>query len=963
MRINHQFYLIFALLVGISSFTFAQKGTIRGTVFDDATGEALIGVSVQIKDTSIGAVTDFDGKFSISTSPGTYSLQISYISYQTVLIDGVVVKEGQVTLFDNIRLKEEVQTLDAVVVTAEAIRSSESALLTVKKKAPNLMDGISAAKFRQIGDSDASEAVKRVTGVSVEGGKYVFVRGLGDRYTKTTLNSVDIPGLDPDRNSIQIDIFPTNLIDNMMVLKSSVAEMPADFTGGVVNIETKDFPDEKIFNVSASIGYNPSMHFKKDFFMYQGGKTDWLGFDDGTRGLPAMARTTPNSFPAPGTASSDQINTFLKGFNRNLATQTQNSFMDFSLGLSTANQKNFKNGNSLGYIFSTTYKSTTVLYDDVVYGEYQRPTFSNEYELVYATVQTGEQAERNVLLGSLAGLAFKTPRSKYKLAALHLQNGESRAARLFIDDNGSAVGKSGFTGFSDNLEYSQRGVTNILLNGEHYSDDRSFSVDWRVSPTISKIVEPDIRKTAFTITSSDTVFSPGAAGYPTRIWRNLDEINLVAKVDVKKEYKLFGKPATLKVGASQVFKERDYEILQFNVQFFGSQPEFDGNPDNVWRDEHLYPNGPVYLSTGNADPNSNEFNSTVNNTAFYVSNQFQIVEKLKAVLGVRAEKFVQRHTGRDAIYASGNTQDGISLNNEKVLDALDFFPSTNFIYAINDNQNLRFSYSKTIARPSFKELSYAQILDPVSNRTFNGGLFRYADWDGNLRETRIDNIDLRWELFLKKGELFSISAFYKKFDAPIELVRIPEAQTTNEFQPRNVGDGTVLGAEIEFRKSLDFVTGRLNNFYLSGNITLVESSIDMTATEFNSRKNYQKNGQTVEDTREMSGQAPYMINLGLSYENNEAGIDGGLFYNVNGRTLTVVGGGLFPDVYYDPFHSLNLNMNKTFGKNKKSVFSFSVNNILGDVKENFFTGFRAENQYYTRFDPGTSFSFGFKYGI
>jgi hypothetical protein len=113
----------------------------------------------------------------------------------------------------------------------------------------------------------------------------------------------------------------------------------------------------------------------------------------------------------------------------------------------------------------------------------------------------------------------------------------------------------------------------------------------------------------------------------------------------------------------------------------------------------------------------------------------------------------------------------------------------------------------------------------------------------------------------------------------------------------------------------------------------------------------------------MSGQAPYMINLGLSYENNEAGIDGGLFYNVNGRTLTVVGGGLFPDVYYDPFHSLNLNMNKTFGKNKKSVFSFSVNNILGDVKENFFTGFRAENQYYTRFDPGTSFSFGFKYGI
>ena len=940
-----------------------QKGTIRGTVFDEGTGEPLIGVSVLVKGTTNGGVTDFDGKFNITVIPGTYDVQVSYISYQTLVISGVQVKENDVTLIENVRLKEDVQTLESVVVTAEAIRNSESAILSVKRKSPNLMDGISAAKFRQIGDSDASEAVKRVTGVSVEGGKYVFVRGLGDRYTKTTLNSVDIPGLDPDRNSIQIDIFPTNLIENMMVLKSSVAEMPADFTGGVVNIETKDFPEDKVFNVSASIGYNPNMHFNKNFFSYEGGKKDWLGFDDGTRALPAEATQEP--FPSPTSAgvSPQEVNSFLKKFNKNLGATTQTSFMDYNLGISAGNQKNFENGNSLGYIFSATYKSSTVFYDDAFYGEYQRSAFPDEYEMIYATTQTGAISEKNVLLGTLAGLAFKTHQSKYKLAVMHLQNGEKRAAQFFIDDNGSAVGKSGYFGASDNLEYSQRGVTNILLNGEHYGKDRSFSVDWRVSPTISKIVEPDIRKTAFTYTSSDTVFSSGAAGNPTRIWRYLDEVNLVAKVDVKKDFMLMGQPSVLKFGASQTLKERDFQILSYDMQFAGIQPEFNADPENVLQDDYLFPNGPIYYSSANPNPNPNAYNSTVSNSALYLSNQFQFFTKLKAIIGLRAEKFVQRHTGRDAIYANGDEINGNNLENEKVLDAFDLFPSANFIYSLTDNQNLRLSYSRTIARPSFKELSFAQILDPVSNRIFNGGLFKYADWDGNLQETRIDNFDLRWELFMKKGELLSVSTFYKTFDKPIEMVRISAAQTTNEFQPRNVGDGSIMGIELEFRKSLDFVAMPLRNFYFSGNLTFVKSEIEMTEQEYNARKSYEKNGETIGRTREMAGQAPYIINVGLSYENSELGFDGGLFYNVNGPTLTVVGGSLFPDVYSDPFNSLNFNVNKTVGRAKKSTFTFNVSNILNDVRENFYTSFNAERQYYSRLNPGTSISIGFKYSL
>ncbi len=939
---------------------FSQTGIIRGQVIDNANGESLLGVTVVVKGTTTGAVTDFDGKFEIKLAPGTYDVQASFVSYETLTITGVVVEEGGVAVLEGIRLREAIAELNEVVVTAEVIRTSETALLTMKKKSPNLMDGISAANFKKIGDSDASDAVKRVTGVSVEGGKYVYVRGLGDRYTKTTLNNVDIPGLDPDRNSLQMDIFPTNLIDNMVVMKSSVAELPADFTGGVVNVETKDFPDERIFNVSASFGYNPSMHFNSDYIASPGGSTDFLGYDNGARSLPEEAKRETIPSPVSGD-SEEEVKSFLRKFNPALGAKKQTSFMDYNFGASLADQIALSGDRKLGYILSASYKNETRYYDDVLYGEYQRMIDPTAYELRYATIQNGVIGEQNAFLGGLGGLALKTSRSKLKLTVMHLQNGESRAGQFFIDNDGEATGQSGYYASSDNLDYSQRGLTNVLLNGEHYSNNGSWKIDWRLSPTFSSITDPDVRKTAFTLTAVDTSFVAGAGGNPSRIWRYLDEVNMVGKVDLTKDYTLLGEPAKLKFGASHVYKQRDYEILSYNLQFFGRQPNFTGNANEVLTDENLYPNGTLYYNSGNNTPNPNAYNSNVNNTGIYVSNEFAPFSQLKAVVGLRGENYVQRHTGRDVEHA--NSGNGNSLDNEKVLDSFDLFPSANLIYALSDQQNLRFSYSRTIARPSFKELSFAQILDPITNRYFNGGLFKYSDWDGKLTETRIDNLDLRWEMFMRAGQLISVSAFYKTFDNPIELVRIPEQQTTTEYQPRNVGDGRLVGAELEVRKSLDFMAPALERFSLSGNFTLVRSRIDLTDREYNSRKTYEKEGQTIERTRQMAGQAPYIVNGGLAYEDPELGLDAGLFYNVKGPTLAIVGAGLFPDVFAQSFHSLNFNLNKSFGPDQRSSVSFNVSNILNDVREEVYTGFRAENQYFSRLSPGMAMSIGLKYGF
>ena len=949
--------LVFEESVAQSSNT--EMGQIRGTIIENETGEPLFGVTVYIKNLDTGASTDFDGKFDLQVPAGSYSLRLTSISYRTIVVNDIEVTPGEINVLGDLVMSQATNEMDEVVVTANSINDTEIAMMTLKRKSANLIDGISSQRFEEIGDSDAGEALKRVTGVSVEGGKYIYVRGLGDRYSKTLLNSVEIPSLDPDKNSLQIDLFPTNLINNMVISKSAVAEMSADFTGGIVNIETKDFPEKPIFDVSFSSTYNPSMHFQSDFLTYDGSSTDFIGFDNGTRQLPENA--TSGSIPTPISGSDDQqVNQFVNSFSPTLGPKEITNPMDVSAGISLGNQFNLGSGNKkLGYILSGTYKRSTSYYDDYRDGEFQTQPDPNDLELIYATKQNGILTESSALFGGMAGLALKTSRSKIKLTGMRLQNGVSRTANLFVDNSVDAPGQSGFNADSYNLEYSERSITNFLLNGIHYFDNSRWELNWRVSPTLSTIEDPDIRKTTFTINSNGLRFNAGAGGFPNRIWRDMEEVNVAGRVDITGDYRFLGEGAKVKLGSSYVYKDRDYEILAFNMQFFGATPELTGNPSDILKPENIFPNGSIYYQSGNPDPNPNAYSSNATNLAFYVSNEFSLFSKLNTQIGLRAENYVQRHTGRDAIFAQGGN--GNNLDNEKVLDALDFFPSANLTYYLTDSQNLRVSYSKTIARPTFKELSFAQILDPVSDRIFNGGLFAIDEWDGNLTETRVDNFDFRWEKFFDRGQLLSASLFYKSFDDPIELVRIQVQATSSEFQPRNVGDGQVYGAELEFRSSLNFLSSRMNNFSINGNLTFVQSEIDMTEQELQARLGRQKVGQEIDEKREMAGQAPYIINGGLQYNNPALRFDAGLFYNVSGETLTVVGGGLFPDVYLKSFNNLKFNANKQIGQGDKATINFSISNLLRDVHEEVFKGFEAEDQIFNRFAPGIAVSAGIKY--
>lgn len=932
--------LLIALTFAISAFAWSQKGSIRGKVIDANNAEELIGSTVVIAGTTNGAATDFEGNYSINNlEPGVYDLNISYISYQTKTVTGVEVKAGETTLID-VSLSSAVEELQEVVVTAEVIKDSEVAILTVKKKSANLIDGISSQSFKKMGDANAASAMKRISGVSIQGGKYVYVRGLGDRYTKSVLNGMDVPGLDPDRNTLQMDIFPTNIINNITVVKSFTADLGADFTGGIVDIETKDFPEEKTMNASVSLSYNPSMHFNNNYLSYQGGSTDFLGFDDGTRSLPISKQQG-----IPSTAVGDPtLTTITEKFNSTLAAQRGTSGMNYGVSFSAGNQFN-REKYTIGYNTALSYKNTTTFYEGVENNIYTKPNVSEETELLTDRLQVGDIGKNNTLVSGLLGGALKTDKSKIKVNLMHIQNGESRAG-VFMREN---FIRSSNVSFRDNLEYTEKSITNALLAGEHvFGLDNNWQIDWKLSPTISQINDKDVRVTPFTVEDDRYSIQPSEGGDPTRIWRELFEVNYVGRLDISNKYNLFNNDAKVKFGGSYSVKQRDYEILNYRLNVRNqSTLGLTGDANELMLEENLWTaeNNIGTSVEGNYEI-SNSYDATQTNMGVYVSNEFAPFEKLKAIIGVRMEQYAQYYTGQN--------QTGSEVyNNEKIINSTDLFPTANLIYSLSDNTNVRASYSKTVARPSFKEASIAQIFDAITGRTFIGNI--------DLEQTDINNVDLRWEMYLPKGQMVSVSGFYKAFTNPIELVAFSDAAPDN-FQPRNLGDAKVYGVELELRKDLAMFSPALKHFNFNTNISLIQSALELDKSpngEYESRMNNLRNGETLSDTRQMQGQAPYIINAGLSYLKMENGFEAGLYYNVQGKKLAVVGLGPNPDVFEQPFHSMNFSMSKELGKENQSKITFGIKNLLNDKVESYYESYGSEDKVFSSYAPGRSFNLSY----
>ncbi|WP_411765944.1 TonB-dependent receptor domain-containing protein [Winogradskyella sp. A3E31] len=940
---NIQNVLTFVFIF-MTSIMFSQ-GTVAGTLIDGEFNEPMAFANVLVKGTTKGTTSDFDGKYELELEEGTYTLVFSFVGYTTKEISEVVITNNEVTTLDVVL---ETNSLDTVIITTTTKRNTESAVLNLQKKSVVVLDGLSAQAIKSTGASNLASAVKSVPGVSIEGGKYVYVRGLGDRYTKSILNGIDIPGLDPDRNTIQMDLFPTNILDNVIVLKSASAEYPADFTGGIVDIVTKDFPTKAEYTLSLGAGYNADMHFNDNYLTSTGSETDFFGYDDGTRDRPINRYQ-----PIPDTSEGRLLLTTLTNrFQKELRAKQEVSGMNYDFGFTLGNQYDVGD-DKLGYQTSFSYKNETIFYENRVDGAYiVNPQDRSQNELIASLDSQGSEGINNVILNGMLGLTYKTEKAKYKANILHIQNGESTAGFFdqIISQDGTGGALEPLT--KNSITYTERSITNLFFSGTHrlnsIEDEKAFNLEWKLSPTFSKVMDKGHRITPLQQSDDgDSFLSASAATLPIQLWRNLLEESWAGKVDLDKTIELFDRPAKLKFGGAFTYKFRDFSIDDYTFNIRGSQAFIAGgdvddllDEDNVWNpttDAGTYLVGTDTFNPIDAYEGEQQIGAT------YFSVEFNLSEKLKTVVGLRAEHFRSYYTG-----TPDNTQ---IFDRELILDEFDLFPSTNFIYALNDDSNMRASYSRTTARPSFKEASEANIFDPITNRLFIGSL--------DLKPTYVNNFDLRYEHFGERGQMFAVSGFYKDFTDPIEQRFFLEAAT--QLTVANLGNAVVYGAEFEFRQRLGFISEGLNNLKFNANVSLIKSELTMSDAEFNGRIAGARDGETIERERELQGQAPYLINTGLDYNNSDIGLQTGLFYNVQGRTLEVVGINQTPDVYTKPFHSLNFTFNKSFGEKKNSSIDFKVNNILGSTRLSEFESFRAQDQIYTLREPGTEISLGYSF--
>ena len=930
-----------------SFFALGQYG-ITGTVIDGDFNEPLPFANILVLETGEGVTSDFDGKYTFELQAGTYSVQFSFVGYETKIITEIEVTNDEYTIIDVV-INSAAQGLEEVVVTVEAKRNTEASVLEIQKKSASLIDGISAQAFKKIGASTIASAVKSVPGVSVQGGKYVYVRGLGDRYSKSILNGIDIPGLDPDRNTIQMDLFPTNMLSNVLVIKSARADLPADFTGGVIDIITKDLPSKEEFSVSVSTAYNPDMHFNDNYLSYTGGSTDFLGFDDGSRKNKIANSFLGNVFDPRLNQTElgmNLVNRISNQFNPQMAPQVSNSGMNFGFGITYGNQFNFENGHSFGVLGSVSYKSEQTLNENTQDNIFNFSPNKSVLTFEENRIQSGTIGGQNIIASTLFGMTYKTNTSKIKFNGLHIQNGQSTSG-IFRQ----------LTRFSDfidfnkfNLEYNERSISNGMISGLHNFEESNLKLEWTLSGTLAKVHDKDVRNTTFQ--DEEGIFSFQENTEPKRIWRTLDENNLVSKVDFTKRFQFLKSDAVLKFGLFGSLKERDFSIAQYSVSSnFTSESDWDnygGDPNQLFNPSNLI--GPNNADGTYINPqttirqDANIFNAKQQNFAAFISNEFNVTEKLKSIIGLRFENYQVFYTGE-------NSQLGQVFENENIINKNNVFPSLNFIYSLKENQNLRVAYSLTTARPSFKEASIAEIYDPLSNLFFIGNI--------NIRPTYIDNFDIRYEAYGENAQLFAFSAFYKNLTDPIEIGFV--AASTSNYKPLNLETANVFGLELEFRKKLGTWFNNLANWNLNLNGTYIISDEKYSEDELKLRQLGLRDGQTLGDSRPLQGQSPYLINVGIEYNNSEKGIQGGLFYNVQGKTLQVVGDGFYPDVFTIPFNSLNFNLIKQFNVNRK--LAFKITNLLNDCRESRFEGFNNESQIFKSRNIGRQFSLSYTIGL
>ncbi|MCX6183839.1 MAG: TonB-dependent receptor [Flavobacterium sp.] len=893
------------------------NGGLKGTVLDESNGKPVPGINVVVKNTKYALSTDMDGNYIFRSIPaGTYEVEFSSMGYASKLISEVIIKEKEITDLSP-SLGEQKNMLNEVVITrTKAKTESVKSLLIAQKNSISVSDGISAETIKRTPDKSTSDVIKRISGASIQDNKFVIIRGLNDRYNTAFINGSPLPSSEPDRKAFSFDIFPSNMIDNLIISKTATPDLPGEFAGGVVQITTKSVPDKNFQAFSIGTGYNTVTTGQKQV-SYVGGKLDDLGMDDGSRDLfpiPSnLAANNPNDpnnvawASAYATATQGDWNLFDKTFTPNMSLQ-------YTLG------RQFSIGEkSLGALVSLTYNKTN-LFQETIRRNYKETVVGQ------ANTITEDFLDKNyseqVLAGALANFSFKiNNNNSISLKNLYSVNSEDkviiRTGQSGLDE-GDPLDPSTFFNFINNARwFTSNKIMSSQLNGDHYFSKSKIKINWNGS--ISKVSRsiPNLRRNSYLLYYTPNYVAQISQAVNSQSAGNIfysqnDETITFAKTDISKKFTFTDNvSAEIKTGFSMQNRNRS-----FDAKFLGyvTMNNFDPNgtgqllslPDSeIFSPANMgvLGNGENGLSMLNVTSPKDKYEASSKLNAGYVMVD-NIFNKWRLVWGVRVENYTQTLTTR-------NDGGPINLNNTQQ----DILPSLNVIYAINAKKNFRISYSKTLNRPEFRELAPFKFYDFQTQFNTQGSI--------DLKIATIKNFDLRYEVYPGKGQLFSFSVFTKQFENPIEIKASPN--NPREVFYRNAPSAKNSGFEIEFRTLLSSLMGReagssLDNFTLFSNVALIYSEVQVAN---------EPGLSDAQKFRPMQGQSPYVLNAGLQYMNN--GWSASTSLNRVGNRIAIVGvpqGDSGEPTLWEKSRTLmDLQIAKSFMDNKFEV-KLNVQNLL-----------------------------------
>ena len=915
------FILITIILSAVA--TQAQRAKLSGKV-TNAKNEALIAVTVSLKGEGTNVTrSDVEGRFSFNIDVNkNYTLVLTYVGYKEATIANIKATSANEELIKDVMLEEAGKKLTDVVVNAS--RSSNkgetvNALIAYQKNTNTVASVISSETIKRSPDRNTAEILKRTPGASIQEGKYIIVRGLADRYNQAMLNGILLTSTEPDRKTFSFDLFPSQIIDNIIINKAFVPELPGEWAGGLIQVNTKDIPNKNFFNIQVSTSYN-TMTTGKDFYKDKGGSADWYGIDDGTRALPA-GYTTKSNFDTMSIASKTMLG---KKMSNNWVPVKTTASPNYAVQMNGGFSGTLF-GKKVGGLVGVNFAKNQKFQDNL---NQQNTLEAGNFSIIYKYAD--EKYVQDINMGAIAGLSmYLNPLNKisYK-AILNVKTDNVFTSRTGNEYSRGDLMKGNEFTFTQNTFFTNQ------LNGEH-SISSKIKFNWYGAFNILDSYSPDQRRILYTKSATGTdayvlnLSNSLSQQSGSRIYKNLSDYIYTAGGDLT--YKI--NQQTIKAGYILQIKDRLYDAKLFANFLPKDNPALRALPaDVVFAPENF----------GNGTDNKFGFDAIKGRNFRYLANtilnggylQFdnKISEKLRAVWGLRVEDYDQL-VGSVKSYDPRHTLSRVT----------DFLPGLNTTYKITQNSNLRFTVSQTVIRPELRELSFLNIFDFELNASVQG--------NPSLKRTKITNVDVRYELYPGSGEVFTVGAFYKNFVNPIEQIFSEGAGGASTFSYQNAKKAITYGIEIEARKKLN------KYFTFQANGSLINSKIQ---------------DDNLKLDRQLQGQSPYLVNVGLLYDIIEKGFNATLLFNQIGERIYLVGdmqaGSASPDIYEAPRSLVDFQMSKKIMKSKAEI-KLTVSDILNQ-EQIFYQNLGSNAKYEKGIDAirfsrrfGTNFGISFNYSL